>query len=289
MKHLKLSACVLLMPLFSSAQGVRIQSASASVGLLPQLDFGANVNQIKNLSPNDPFWTQNFPSPNVNNYNNGINTLAKFAVCIAAKKPQTKAAKHGLLRIALIAGNTKDFQVSNNYEKLIRQDTLISSTTGKTYFVDSATNYNNNISIGNSSLGLEVASMFATNDYHGFKLYGGMSIGYQSSVSSTSRSLQYINISKIISEQEYQILRSNGSYSSSSLDSRMETVGGKSTLIIGLPIGIELSLMPKSNRAKGLNLTYEASPSYVSGNWSGVNLTATTLGLGHQFGVKLNM
>jgi hypothetical protein len=47
--------------------------------------------------------------------------------------------------------------------------------------------------------------------------------------------------------------------------------------------------MPKSNRAKGLSLTYEASPSYVAANWRGIDVSASSLGLGHQFGVKLNM
>jgi hypothetical protein len=281
MYRLVLSAFVFI-PMLSVAQGVRVRSVSATIGLMPATDFSFTTAQLVKLSANAPFWQQqSLPMNNEESYYKPTGAMSRFAIEFTAKKPKNILAKHGTARIGIVTSNSRDFSYNTSDSKKFRLDTLISTTTGQTYYQDSIINTNTNFFIGHQSLGLEFASIFTTNDYKGFRLHGGLGIAYLTSVNASHTTSTYNYSSKSLGSETY----SYGNVSSTSVTA--PTAGGTSTSIISLPLGVDISLMKKANRAKGLSISYEAMPSLVSRTWREVDISGQALSFGQQLGLKL--
>lgn len=245
-------------------KGCRINEYSVQTGLFGGSSSSSSLSDFNVLAPNSFLLNSNIipdlQSFSPYSYNSGSNS--SFSALLGfqfSNKQKTKYNKYMQLRVGITYSNNSIISGRMYNNERIRFDTLTSSQTGYSTYLDTVVTKSLDMNYSSEQLRLDGALIFRTNPDARWSIYSGIGISAGFSFNAKTTIVYGIN---------YRIENQNGDNQTSYMecfdgDSKVEVFTNKNNFGFSayIPLGINLKLGKNSEFWKKVNLFYEIRPS----------------------------
>ncbi len=274
----------------NTVKRIRISDFYVQPNLFSERTVSGNLADFRKLAPQSEYLNLNFAGYNSSGGAVYVNTNAMLSVMLGIKfsdKEKSKYKSNPLLRLGIsyFSGRT----LSNNLYKETRKtyDTLTSSQTGQTIYMDSVSLRNYGMNYVGQQLRLDASLIFRTNPEARWSLFAGVGLTTGFSFSAFTE-VYYSNYRRSESRSANGTILSTDRNFSSFESIKNERLNNKTNFgaSVFLPMGVDFRLGKKREFWKRMHLYYEFRP--------GINVTSipelrtfTTASLQHGLGLRV--
>ncbi|MEQ8625718.1 MAG: hypothetical protein RJQ00_02105 [Vicingaceae bacterium] len=266
----------------STVSRVEFNSISFSLGAISSTEgFSNSINDFRKLAPNSTILKQDFSEYDDNEFYSTVNTGPVFSLntYFSIKNKKGEESKyHPKFRIG-ISYSQQTLMSKNIYSsEIFRVDTLQSTATGKTYYVDSIDTENYFMEHSSEQLYIDGAFLISSNPENRLMFYGGLgfSLGFSfnSQTFITNNSDNYLESGASINNNNNFNSPFGGDYKEELF---LNEEGFRA--LVSVPIGVELKFSNKDNAWNNCKVYVEGRPSisYATIERIGSNLSSTVI------------
>lgn len=216
------------------------------------------MEEFKTLAPGSQLLKADFTGYNqYNNYVSNYNSL--FAVNLGfrfANKDKSAYLKNPVLRLGITYLSTTDLANSLSREDSFRSDTLISTSTGQIYYLDSTIYRSYNMRHSSDQVRLDLSLIYRTDPQARWQFYGGLGLSAGVSLKSYT-TIDYMVGNNINSMNYYFYPANNQVYDYQNEYFRNSADVGVTAYV---PLGIDFRMGKKRPFWKRTHLFYELRP-----------------------------
>ncbi|RFC55145.1 hypothetical protein [Brumimicrobium aurantiacum] len=286
--------CVLVGTLWSQEPEKKVKPLKISDVFISNSFIGfkseiSTLDHFKSLAPESVFLQNDFSEFTNHKYSYG-NINSMFAVNLGiqfANKEGTKFRNNPLLRIGI--GYSQNSILSSSYSNETRTpyDTLISSQTGNTHYIDSVNTERYSMSYGTDIIHLDASLILRTDPEARWSMYGGIGFNFGISIDS------YTSISKF-NDEKTEIRNAsqqfNGSFGIDNYNYESEHYKNETTYSLAayIPLGIDFRIGKNRPFWQRTHLFYEFRP-YMTNFFIPELSTISKVGFQNSFGLRVNL
>ena len=261
---------------------VEFNSISFSIGAFASAEsFSNNISDFQKLAPNSSILKEDLTKFETNEFYSTVNTgpVFSFNTSFSVKNKKGEESKyHPTFRIGLSYSQQTLMSRDIYDSEVFRVDTLQSTSSGKTYYVDSIDTENYYMEHSSEQVYLDGAFLISSNPASRLKFYGG--VGFSVGFSLNSQTLitnsrdNYVE-SGASTNSNYNFNSPYGGDFKEELFLNDEGIRA----LVSVPIGVELRFSVKDNAWRNCKVYVEARPSlsYASIPSLGSNLSGAAI------------
>ncbi|MES2591953.1 MAG: hypothetical protein V4608_08715 [Bacteroidota bacterium] len=269
----------------TSGRKIKIASASVMPGFIFQNSPVASLSDFQKLYPQSILLNENMTGySSSGGYSASLGTSFNANVGIVKTDKDGAASSHTELRLGVSYSGMEMYNYVNKTDTK-RFDTLTSSQTGQTEYVDSVTYRNYSMNYSTQQIRVDISAIYRTNPLARWSMFAGIGIEFGSSIKA-STSVNYCEYSYTTSSYNSS---SGGGYGGNNGSAcRYETAVNKANIggAAYLPIGVDFRVGNKRPFFKQMHFFYEARP-FV--NYMNIPELGTSTSVGIKSGIGLRV
>lgn len=268
---------------------IQVNDFSVQAGFYYQGKTNGNLNDFKILAPQSLLLNSNFSGfREDNSYENSNVRMLSMMLGLKFRNKQLQNYRtNPILRIGI--NYYSGTNLMNELTKQTRKtyDTLTSSQTGKSIYLDSVNSQRYSMSLFSQQLRFDASVVFRTNPESRWSLFAGVGVSGGLTINSTIN----IRYSEYRSAQNPFGDNYFGSFNYNAYFDKTENVKIKNNFVasVYIPMSVDFRIGQKNEFWKRMHLFYEARPSLNITSMSQLNVTNIEGTIQHGLGVKVTI
>lgn len=221
---------------FKEKKKLQLQSLSIQTGYHFNENIDNDLSNFRKLAPNSKLLENDFSKFRSSTYNYEQETFSNaiYAHFNFKDNENESTFLHPSFKFGIVYSSSNLLNINYFRSEFFRVDTLVSTRTGNSTFVDSISSQNIDMNYYQSQLFFDASILFSSNPKARWTIYGGFNIGLGFNFSNTTSIYYYRN------NYDFQ----NFNNSRYDFDSSEETFRNKNSFsfITGIPVGLDFRM-----------------------------------------------
>ncbi len=271
---------------------IAIKEVYLSSGFLMERTQSISLENFRNIAPSSVLLSNDFSDyNNLPGHSTSSNSIVALSMGIKFNNNEETSNNNGpTLRIGFNYASNYTYYLSYYKEERKPYDTLVSTQTGQTYYVDSVTNKNYRMSYTTNQLRLETSLIFHTEGNSRWSLFGGLGISAGLSFNNKT-SIQYFengNTSTYYGGSNADFYTGYPyNHSSARTNENFKNKSGVSAYVF-FPMGVDFRIGKNNAFWQKVHFFYELRPSFTFNSMPEYGGMLVNSGLFNGIGVKIN-